>query len=135
MSNEFDGEELPPDIMFVGFTAPPGARRPEPRRGQPESKNPEDYPRAVEVEDHEILMNFAQMAITRDEYTKKTAEAQALAERLQVLETKLQAQRTEIFYQMRHRYPEITKDPAGRNGQVGWRKNGEVYYFVGWNAD
>jgi hypothetical protein len=130
MADEYD-EESGPDGMFV---IPIRGNRPT--RRDPESRNPDDYPRAIEVADEDLLFAFAGMSHTRDEYARLAAEIQALQEEAQVLDSKLAAQRTELFYRLRKKYPAIVK-PSRPDGmsKVGWRKNGERYYFVGWDIE
>jgi len=92
--------------------------------GSPNSDNPEDYPRAVEVIDDEAVMSLEKLIYLRKSGERKMSEIRALKYEHDAL-------RARFFLRLEDVYPHIS-NPAGCAG-TGWRNWKGKTYYVGWD--
>jgi len=99
----------------------------------PVSTNPEDYPRKAKITDDQCLMSIEKQNMIGEDYRKLYDQAVALAEKMEVLDARLRAEKAELFYRLKEVHSDVPKD-----GNHGWRKHlgndGNVeYYYVSWD--
>ena len=90
----------------------------------PQSDNPEDYPRSLEITDGDALMMFEQLAFLRRSGERKLSELKALKHEHDALKTR-------FFLHLEDLHTHIGS-PSSCAG-TGWRTWRGKTYYVGWD--
>ena len=93
----------------------------------PRSNNPESYPRAIKVEDSDVLMLRSEMRMLEDRLSAAAHEAQLMVAKISMF-------KEQLFIKLKEVYPRIQRDEYGDTQSVGYRYwKGELWY-VSWNV-